>query len=309
VLLADFDLPASLIHQVIRDQAGIVIDNAQVVNPFAADSYFAHSECRSVFCLPLLKQTRIIGLLYLENKLAPRVFTAARQDLLNVMASQAAVSLRNASLEENGALLKEVHHRVKNNLQLISSLLSLQAGRIADPQVAELFHESRNRVRAMALVHENLYRAGNFARVPMADHVDNLCRQIARAYGLSARRIVLVSDIETMQFDLNRAVSCGLLINELITNALKHAFPLEHSGEVRVEMRVRQRHACELTVSDNGAGMQRALDGGDTGSLGLQLVEDLTAQLGGQMTLESGAGTRVTVCFPIDGPGELAGRT
>jgi predicted ATPase/two-component sensor histidine kinase len=302
--LATFDVPASMIHQVIRDRTGIVVDNAQTANPFGDDVYFSQTVCRSVFCFPLLKQAKVIGLLYLENNLAPHVFTAARQAVLNLLASQAAVSLENATLEENGALLKEVHHRVKNNLQLISSLLSLQAGRIADPQVAELFHESRNRVRAMAMVHENLYRAGNFARVPMADHVTNLCRQIARAYGLNTDRIALTTHVDEMQLDLNRAVSCGLLINELITNALKHAFPHDAAGEMRVEMRLQRDKMCVLTVSDNGSGMLPRPEGADSGSLGLQLIEDLTAQLQGSMAVHTGEGTLVSITFPIDGQGD-----
>ena len=136
-------------------------------------------------------------MLYLENNLAPHVFTPARIAVLELLASQAAISLENArlytdlrqensdrrraegqlqaSLEEKEALLKEVHHRVKNNLQLISSLLSLQAARIAEPAVAELFAESRNRVRSMALCASNLYQAGNFARISMAIHIQNLC--------------------------------------------------------------------------------------------------------------------------------------
>jgi len=299
VPLAGFDAPASMIEQVIRDGAALLVDDAARANPFAADPYFARTAARSVFCFPLLKQRRLIGVLYLENRLAPQVFTAARQSVLSLLASQAAVALENAALEENGALLKEVHHRVKNNLQLISSLLNRQAGHIADPAVAELFHESRNRVRAMALVHENLYRAGNFARVPMGDHVTNLCRQIARAYGLNAGRIALTTEVDAMQLDLDRAVSCGLLINELITNAIKHAFPQDASGAIHVRLQRQPGNMCLLTVRDNGAGMTG--DGAaQAGSLGLQLIQDLTDQLNGTRRIEHGAGTLVAIAFPID---------
>ena len=236
------------------------------------------------------------------------MFTAARQGVLNLLASQAAVALENAALEENGALLKEVHHRVKNNLQLISSLLNRQAGHIADPAVAELFHESRNRVRAMALVHENLYRAGNFARVPMRDHVTNLCRQIARAYGLNAGRIALATDVDDMQLDLDRAVSCGLLINELITNAIKHAFPRDAGGTIHVRLQRQPGNVCLLTVRDDGAGMagDAAAAAAQAGSLGLQLIQDLTDQLGGTRQVDTGAGTLVAIAFPLDVPQEGA---
>jgi predicted ATPase/two-component sensor histidine kinase len=300
VPLAGFDAPAALIEQVIRDGAALLVDDAARANPFAQDPYFVRTACRSVFCFPLLKQRRPIGVLYLENSLAPQVFTAQRQSVLSVLASQAAVALENAALEENGALLKEVHHRVKNNLQLISSLLNRQAAHSADPHVAELFHESRNRVRAMALVHENLYRAGNFARVPMGEHVTNLCRQIARAYGLNAGRIALTTEVEPMQLDLDRAVSCGLLINELITNAIKHAFPHEARGAIHVRLQRQPGNLCLLTVRDDGAGMAATATHEQAGSLGLQLIQDLTDQLHGARTIEQGAGTLVAITFPID---------
>jgi predicted ATPase/two-component sensor histidine kinase len=298
VPLAGFAAPAGLIGQVVKDGAAVLVDDAARGNPFSSDPYFTATACRSLFCFPLLTQQRLIGVLYLENSLAPHVFTAARQGVLGLLASQAAIALENAALAENGALLKEVHHRVKNNLQLISSLLNRQAGHIADPQVAALFHESRNRVRAMALVHENLYRAGNFARVPMADHVANLCRQIARAYGLNTGRIALTVDADDIQLDLDRAVSCGLLINELITNAIKHAFPADGGGAIHVRLQRQPGNVALLTVRDNGGGMAAAPAG--AGSLGLQLIQDLVDQLGGTREMASGAGTVVSIAFPLD---------
>jgi len=199
--------------------------------------------------------------------------------VLKLLASQAAISLENArlyselrqenserkraetqlqaSLEEKEALLKEVHHRVKNNLQLISSLLSLQAARIDEPAVAELFAESRNRVRSMALVHENLYRAGNFARISMATHIQNLCSHLTLAYGMHSRRVELAIRIGDVQLDLDRAVTCGLIVNAPTDHetgmVLVHPddrAPLEaamrrylagETGEFEVENRVRHK--------------------------------------------------------------------
>src|SRR5208282_1118550 len=219
------ELPESLLHTVIRTQESVILDDASAQNPFSADEYIRQKRARSVLCLPLVKQTKLIGLLYLENNLTPHVFTPARLAVLKLLASQAAISLENAhlytdlrqenserkraeeqlqaSLEEKESLLKEVHHRVKNNLQLISSLLSLQAARIEDPAVAELFAESRNRVRSMALVHENLYRAGNFARISMATHIQNLCAHLTHAYGMNSRRVELAIRIGDVQLDLD----------------------------------------------------------------------------------------------------------
>ena len=131
-------------------------------------------------------------------------------------AKQARMQLQD-SLNEKDALLKEVHHRVKNNLQLISSLLNLQASRIPDQEVAELFTESRNRVRSMALVHENLYRAGNFSGIAMAEHIKTLCTHLAEAY--SRKQVRVLSFVQEFDLDLDRAISIGLIINELVSNS------------------------------------------------------------------------------------------
>jgi PAS domain S-box-containing protein len=204
------------------------------------------------------------------------------------------------SLEEKDALLKEVHHRVKNNLQLISSLLNLQGGRIADPDVAELLFESRNRVRSMALVHENLYRAGNFARVPMRPHVQNLCAHLIRAYSPHGQHVELTTAVDEVELDLDRAVSAGLIINELVSNALKHAFPDGRRGHVRVELKLPGEGRCVLAVTDDGVGLPLALDEDRADTLGLQLVHDLTRQLHGLVAVSRDGGTTFTISFDAD---------
>jgi PAS domain S-box-containing protein len=208
------------------------------------------------------------------------------------------------SLEEKEALLKEVHHRVKNNLQLISSLLSLQAARIKEPAVAELFAESRNRVRSMALVHENLYRAGNFARISMATHIQNLCAHLTRAYGMNRRRVELATRIGDVQLDLDRAVPCGLIVNELVSNALKHAFPDGRAGRVCVELQPFGDRQHVLVVGDDGVGLPPDLDSHRADSLGLQLVDDLTQQLHGSIMVNRDGGTTFTITFDTDHRGE-----
>jgi two-component sensor histidine kinase len=209
-----------------------------------------------------------------------------------------------ASLEEKEALLKEVHHRVKNNLQLISSLLSLQAARIAEPAVAELFAESRNRVRSMALVHENLYRAGNFARIAMATHIQNLCAHLTRAYGMNRRGVELAIRIGDVQLDMDRAVPCGLIVNELVSNALKHAFPDGRAGRVCIELQAFGGQQHVLVVGDNGVGLPADLDYQRANSLGLQLVDDLTQQLHGNLRVNREGGTTFTITFDTDHRGE-----
>ena len=304
------DLPVSILHASMRSQERVLLDDASLPNSFSADEYFRSAGARAVLCLPLVKQARLMGVLYLENDLAPGVFTPARLAMLELLASQAAISLENASLEEKEALLEEkeallheVHHRVKNNLQLISSLLNLQAARVTDKSVAELFADSRNRVRSMALVHENLYRAGNFARIMMATHVKNLCGHLARAYDMRRMGVELQIEVDGVQLDMNRAVSCGLIINELVSNALKHAFPDGRSGCLRVELRLIDQERCQLTVADDGVGIAPGFSLEKADSLGLQLVHDLTRQLQGTVDLSRADGTTCNILFNAYGRG------
>ncbi|WP_051329664.1 AAA family ATPase [Geminicoccus roseus] len=312
-LLGPADAPPSVLHYAIRTRDSVLLDDALTSPPFAEDAYIRQRRCRSVLCIPLVRQAQLTGLLYLENSQAPHVFTPTRGALLKLLASQAALSLENAELEEKEALLKEVHHRVKNNLQLVSSLLSLQASHVDDPAVAELFTDSRNRVRSLALVHENLYRAGNFARIAMDEHIKSLCAHILRAYGSRGQQIELSTRVDDLQLDLDRAVPCGLIVNELVSNALKHAFPDRRSGQVQVEMRLLAGRRCRLSVADDGVGMPADPARSDT--LGLQLVHDLVQQLRGEIEVQRDHGTRFTIDFDLeghrldgrrpDGPGEL----
>ncbi len=208
------------------------------------------------------------------------------------------------SLREKEALLREVHHRVKNNLQLISSLLSLQAARTRDAGVAELLAESRNRLRSMALVHENLYQLGNFAGIPMATHVRGLCTQLFRSYGAHNQHVTLETRVADVVLDLDRAIPCSLIINELVTNALKHAFPGGRAGRVAVALGREGGKRHRLEVSDDGVGLPAGLDPGRAATLGLQLVADLTEQLRGSLHVNPDGGTAFTITFDADGRGE-----
>lgn len=223
-----------------------------------------------------------------------------RRALLDITKGNAARERLQASLDEKEVLLKEVHHRVKNNLQLISSLLSLQASRVADPATASLFADSRHRVRSMAMVHENLYRAGNFAEIAMQAHIESLCAQLGRAYGLPG--VDIEADSDDVALDLDRAVSCGLIVNELVSNALKHAFSAGRSGHVSISFKGQPDGTCNLAVADNGIGLSDRVDMADPTSLGLQLVRDLVEQLDGALFVErrEGEGTRFVVTFKND---------
>lgn len=299
-------VPLAMLHHSLRTHEPVLIDDASMENPFGADEYFMSCAARSVLSLPLVKQDRVIGALYLENELAPGVFTLSRLAVLRLLASQAAISIENASLEEvealleeKDALLHEVHHRVKNNLQLISSLLNLQAARAEDRSTAERFLDSRNRVRSMAMVHENLYRAGNFARIDMASHIRNLCAHLSRVYELSQLNVSLDVLVDDVQLDMNRAVACGMIVNELVSNALKHAFPQGRHGNLRVELMSDDERRCRLSVSDNGIGMPADFCVEEADSLGLQLVSDLAHQLHATVRRDNDAGTSFVIHFTL----------
>ncbi|HYA18340.1 MAG TPA: PAS domain S-box protein [Bryobacteraceae bacterium] len=201
------------------------------------------------------------------------------------------------SLEEKEVLLKEIHHRVKNNLQVVSSLLSLEAG---NPRVAaakELFLESQNRVASMALIHEKLYRSGDFSNIDFGDYIRSLIQILLDSYAMNPARIALTVDVD-VKLDIHKAVPCGLIVNELLSNALKHAFPDGRSGSITLSLHeVNCRRI--LRFSDDGVGMAENFDFRRSPSLGLQLVTTLTSQIGGAIRRLPGPGTGFEIDFPV----------
>jgi PAS domain S-box-containing protein len=200
------------------------------------------------------------------------------------------------SLREKELLLKEIHHRVKNNLQITSSLLRLQAGKVADIGVRQLLRESQDRIRSMALVHDMLYRSQDLARVDFPEYARTLVIQLFRSYNASGR-IRSVVELEPIVFGVDIAVPCGLIINELVANALKHAFPGDRQGEVRVRMTAAPDRYT-LSVRDDGVGLPPRLDYLHTDTLGLQLVRMLTEQIGGHLHLDTRSQTEFVIQFP-----------
>ncbi len=190
-----------------------------------------------------------------------------------------------ASLAEKVLLLKEIHHRVKNNLQIISSLLYLQSQQTDDPQMQAHLQDSQNRVRSMALIHEKLYQAQDQARVDVAEYVQNLTSHLFHTYHSQANNVKLQVVAEQIYLGIDTAMPCGLIINELMSNSLKHAFPNGHSGEIYVSLTYDPAGYCNLVVGDTGVGLPDTFNPLETTSLGLQLVYALVAQLDGEMEL------------------------
>jgi len=203
-----------------------------------------------------------------------------------------------ASLKEKEVLLKEIHHRVKNNLQVISSLLNLQAANVVDTQTLEQLRESQNRIRSMALIHERLYQSGNLARIDFGEYTRSLVGFLVRSYNVSGVQVQV--EVQNIELPVNTAIPCGLVINELVSNALKYAFPNERGGVVVVGLKVTPDRTAVLSVQDDGIGLPADLDHQNTTTLGLQLVNTLTKQLNGTIGLIRDRGTTFSITFPVE---------
>ncbi len=205
------------------------------------------------------------------------------------------------ALKEKEVLLKEVHHRVKNNLQVITSLLKLQSDRIVDKQALEMFKESQNRVRSMALIHEKLYQSKDLANIDFKGYIIDLVGGLLQSYAQDAHKIVLNRNIKDISLDVETAIPCGLIINELVSNSLKHAFPDGREGEINIKFHSSDDNKLELIVSDDGVGIPENMDIRNTESLGLHLVNILAEdQLKGELKLDRSKGTIFRISFGRD---------
>ncbi len=209
---------------------------------------------------------------------------------------QAEEALR-LSLREKEAMLKEIHHRVKNNLQVIASLVDLQTDALADPALQVLFHDVRDRVRSMALVHEKLYQSESLARVEFADYARTLLAYLAHSHAPPGTDVALKMELQPVSLSVKTAVPCGLILNELVTNAFKHAFPGRTRGEVTVALGTAPDGRVFLRASDDGVGLPQGMDWRQSRSLGLRLIDLLAGQLQATIDVSSDGGTRFQIAF------------
>ena len=203
------------------------------------------------------------------------------------------------SLAEKEALLKEIHHRVKNNLQIVSSLLYLQEESMQDPKGLEILRESQNRVKSMALIHEQLYGTDNLAKIDFGRYLQSLTANLFSAYGVDPACLRLTIDADDISIGVEIAVPCGLIVNELVSNAIKHAFPQGTGGTIEIIIRMLNIGQMEIVVDDDGVGMAAKSAGSDSPSLGLRLVDMLTTQLDGRSSVETDRGTRFSIIITI----------
>jgi len=204
----------------------------------------------------------------------------------------------NNSLKEKNILLKEVHHRVKNNMQVISSLLNLQITQMKDERDIDLLRHSQHRIMSMAMVHEKLYHSETLFKVNFREYIDELTQELILSYMSSGKQVELHLDIEDIDLEIDTLIPCGLIINEAVSNSLKYAFDNKNSGQVTITFGT-SIDAAYLVIEDNGPGLNNEFNEAKKDSLGLQLIESLTIQLGGKLKVTDNDGFLISLSFPL----------
>jgi PAS domain S-box-containing protein len=205
-------------------------------------------------------------------------------------------NLIKSSLNEKNILLQEIHHRVKNNMQIISSLLNLQTRYVNDQKAIDVLKESQNRVKSMAMIHEKLYLSKDLSHIDFGDYIKSLVTNLFYSYNIEKTHIRPVLDVENLNLNIDTAVPCGLIISELVSNSLKYAFPAGMNGKIFVSLKF-MNNKYELIIRDNGIGMSDDIDFNNLETLGLLLVNNLTEQLDGEMTINRKQGTEFGIRF------------
>ncbi|MEN6554760.1 MAG: histidine kinase dimerization/phosphoacceptor domain -containing protein [Methanobacterium sp.] len=269
------------------------------------ESYFKPNGICSLMDVPIWLEGELLGVLCHET-FKTRHWKFEEQDFVSSLANLISLGLEasrrkkaeedlKASLKEKEILMKEIHHRAKNNLTIISSLLNLQSRHINDKEALGVFRESQNRARSMALIHEKLYRSDDLRKIDFGEYIRSLTIELFNSYRAS-QGIELNMDISNIDLDINTAVPLALIVNEIVTNSLKYAFPDKKTGNVSVRF-AKNADEMQLIVEDNGIGFPGDLDFRNTNSLGMQLVTSLTDQIKGSIKLERDEGTKFIIDF------------
>ena len=255
--------------------------------------------------VPLKIGGNVIGVLVIQSYTEGIRYREEDKNILKFFSDQAAQAIHRkqseralkASLSEKEVLLREIHHRVKNNMQVISSLLNLQANHVTDAAIIEMFRESQRRIRSMALVHERLYQSADFSHIEFSEYLRSLAVHLFHSYRVDSSLIRLNLDVEKIFISINTAVPLGLIVNELISNALKHAFPERMSGEVSISLRQTGENNFSLRVKDDGVGFREGLDFRRAESLGMQIVMTLISQIEARIERREAQGTDFEIIF------------
>lgn len=280
---------------IISDLAGTEYEESDPnVKKYGLKSYLGY---------PVSLQEEVIGALCIVD-VRERKFTDNEVYIISTLAKAISIEeerarskqyLKNSILEKE-SLLKEIHHRVKNNMQIISSLLNLHSRNINDPKIMNLFKESQNRVKSMALIHEKLYAENNFAKIDISSYIRSLANYLFRNFSDLSKNIKLEINTEEVMLDIDSAIPCGLIINELITNSIKYAFPDNNYGKIMITFKHENKKNI-LIIKDNGVGIPAEIDLDNISTLGYDLVKALTDQLHGILEIKRSAGTEVVITF------------
>lgn len=265
-----------------------------------APQLYKNSEDRKTILKKLIKDGKLSNLeVEMINKTGETItiLLGAHIDRNIIIGMMIDITELKSSLKEKEVLLREIHHRVKNNMQIVSSMLNLQAHHVDGDGIAfDVLMESRNRVRSMAIVHEKMYQSNDLTHIKFDDYIQKLVSDLFSSYGISQDQIKLIINVEDIMLNIETAVPFGLIITEIVSNSLKHAFPEERKGELKVSLRKLDGN-FELIVSDDGIGFPEELDYKKTSSLGLQLVNSLVGQLEGTISMDSSHGPEFKIMF------------
>jgi PAS domain S-box-containing protein len=243
------------------------------------------------------KDGSIIWLEMISNRIEYQGKPAIQAAIIDITDRKQAEERIKASLKEKEVMLREIHHRVKNNMQIILSLLRIQSRVVKDSATREMFKQSQNRIRSMALIHEALYKSEDLAKIDFSDYISRMTTHLLSLYREDLGEVSINQEAEGIFIDINRAIPCGLVISELVSNSLKHAFPDRRRGQIVIRMKRDKKDKHTLTVKDTGVGFPESLDFREAETLGLQLVTDLVAQLNGTIGMEKKDGTEFIVKF------------
>ena len=304
------DIPTSIINYVFSTRSTVILDRATFEGIFTKDVYVIDHQPKSILCCPIIYQNQLQGIIYLENSLVEAAFTPKKSEILQVLLFQISISIENArlyknlenhasvkeSLAQKEILLKEIHHRVKNNLLVVSSLLDLQSSYIDDSQVNKLIENCQNRITAMALVHQHLYGNSQLNKINFAQYIESLVDNLSYVHG-SQNRINITLEIEPIEINIESANPCGLIVNELVSNALEHGFVGRDRGNIWLSLKANSQGQNVLTIRDDGVGFKDGLDLDNSDSLGLELICTLVEQIDGKIKLDKTNGTKIEIVF------------
>jgi PAS domain S-box-containing protein len=289
--------------EAVRQRRPVITNDYNAANPWKKGTPEGHVSITRHMNLPVIVGGRIVLVAGVGNKEEDyneadvNQLTLLMEGMWRLIERRRAEEKIRDSLAEKEVLLKEVHHRVKNNMQIISSLLELQSDYIPDERSRACLRESQNRIRSMALIHERLYESEDLSSIDLGEYISDLSQYLFNSYAVESERVSLNIDAGNIYIDINRAVPCGLIINELISNSLKHGFPHGRSGEIKVRVKS-DGGRITLQVADTGIGMPAGLDFKNTETLGLQLVNLLARQLRGSISFDGGEkGTVAIISF------------